>query len=69
MMGAFHYTGPTGQKPLGPTKGKFNASEPKLRPNRLLGIVVRARAHTAREKRGKTSLTYGEASNIFVFKN
>ena len=32
-MGAFTYTGPTGQRPLGLTKGKWNASEPKLRAN------------------------------------
>ena len=31
--GAFHYTGPTGPRPLGLTKGKWNASEPKVRPN------------------------------------
>ena len=30
---AFHYTGQTGPRPLGLTKGKWNASEPKVRPN------------------------------------
>ena len=30
IMGAFHYTGPTGPRPLGLTKGKWNASEPKF---------------------------------------
>ena len=30
---AFHYTGPTGPRPLGLTKGKWNACEPKVRPN------------------------------------
>ena len=36
---AFRYTGPTGQRPLGLTKGKWNASEPKVWPNWLLGNV------------------------------
>ena len=31
--GTFHFTGLTGQRPLGLTKEKWNASEPKVRPN------------------------------------
>ena len=31
--GTFHYTGPADQRPLGLTKGKWNTSEPKVRPN------------------------------------
>ena len=32
LQGAFHYTGPTGPRPLGLTKGKWNASELKVQP-------------------------------------
>ena len=46
ISGAFHYTEPTGQRPLGLTNGKWNASEPKLRPNWLFSSgVPRAAPH------------------------
>ena len=32
-LDAFYYTGPTGQRPLGLIKGKWNAPKPKVRPN------------------------------------
>ena len=46
ISGAFHYTEPPGQRPLGLTNGKWNASEPKLRPNWLFSSgVPRAAPH------------------------
>ena len=41
MMGAFHYTGPTGQKPLGPTKAKIERVGAKTATELIVGYCLK----------------------------
>ena len=64
--GAFHYTGPIGQRPLGLIKETGTKTPTEL----IVGYCRKGKGHILpREKRGKTSSKYREASNILVFKN
>ena len=49
--GALHYTGSTGQRRLGLTMGKWNASEPKLRRQLIVGIDVRVGSQIAKSEK------------------